>query len=136
MDWHMAGGKRGTPEEEPEASPSKKARLDPSANEADVVKEEVVKAEEGVSELKVESSEGHTLPEDNKADAKAEGVAEAASGAPDPAEFWAKLQGMAPDGQARICRCSHSKHVPFRLFAGYELDGVVPLLPALSCPGS
>ncbi len=97
----MAGGKRASPEESAEASPSKKPRLDPSANEAEV-KAEVLKAEEGVSELKVESSE-MTIAEDVKPDAVGEGAAEAASGAPDPAEFWAELQGMAPEGQVCIC---------------------------------
>ena len=104
----MAGGKRAGPEEAAEASPGKRPRLDPSANEAEV-KAEVAKAEEGVSELKVGSSE-MSIAEAVKPDAVAESPADAAaSGAPDPAQFWAELQGMAPEGQVCTCHGSISR---------------------------
>ncbi|CAL8463003.1 g2537 [Coccomyxa elongata] len=106
----LAGGKRASPEESAEASPSKKPRLEPSANEAEV-KAEVLKAEEGVSELKVESSK-MTIAEDVKPDAAAEGAVDMAGGAPDPAEFWAELQGMAPEGQVKREEVQNGEAVP------------------------
>ncbi len=74
---------------------------------------DVVKTEEAVSELKVESSgtvvetvvetsmeEVKVGPGVLKMEAKAAGEGEGA--APDPAKFWAELQGLAPEAQVRI----------------------------------
>ena len=101
-----AGGKRASSEEEDAEGRSKKLRLDPSANGA-AMEAEVVKTEEAVSELKVESSEAivETVVKESVEEVKLDPgtvKAEGEGAPPDPAEFWAELQGLAPEAQVRM----------------------------------
>lgn len=96
--------------------PSKKARVDASEEAAELAAD-VVKTEPTVSKLKVENGEAFVQGAAAvKADGEAAAPAETAGDgeqpkAPDPAKFWAELQGTAPDGQVRHSCTSHTQQI-------------------------